>query len=242
MKASHNPNQTKGIETLLRLLEILRSENGCPWDKAQNYKSLAPLFLEEAYELEDILRSTSYEHLEEELGDILLHVVFIAQIANEKKHFDFESVTQKLAQKIIRRHPHVFSKQDTKNKIHSEDVERNWESIKKTKENKTLFEGIPKALPALKKAQKIQTSVSRLGLDWQDHKEPKATLKETFNALTVALEDEKPETIKEKLGDMFFNLVDSARQLNIDAEEALQQNNEKMKHHFKSVIKKENKH
>ena len=134
MKASHNLNQTPGIETLLNLLEILRSESGCPWDKAQSYKSLAPLFLEEAYELVEILHSTSYQQLEEELGDILLHVIFIAQIAKEKKHFDFESVTQKLAKKIIRRHPHVFSNDGTKNKLHSEDVEKNWENIKKTKE------------------------------------------------------------------------------------------------------------
>ena len=226
------PN-TKPLEALLETISILRSPNGCAWDRQQTLETLAPLFLEESYELLEAMQEGQAQNLKEECGDILLHVVFISQLAKEKQQFNFYDVITDLVTKMKRRHPHVFGESTTQD---IETIKKNWNKIKEEKEKKDPFSGIPKALPALKKAQKIQEKASSFGFDWRNKTGPFQKIDEELKEVKVALNCNDKEKLAEELGDLCFSVVNLTRKLGFDAETVCQAASQKLLKRFQASI------
>ena len=225
---------TESFVKVQALLKTLRSDKGCPWDRSQTLSSLAPLFLEEAYELCEQLRENPHcEDLSEELGDVLLHIIFISEIASEQGLFCLDDVIKKLNKKIIQRHPHVFGISKTAS-IAS--IKKNWEAIKQTKENKEPFSGIPKALPALKKAQKIQVSASRLGIVNQDTQAALEKIENYIKDLKTQAPEHSPQNMSQVLASLLFECVHLIQSYSLDAESICQENNERQKKRFIQAI------
>lgn len=225
-----------GINDLLRILEILRSENGCPWDAEQTHESIRSNLLEEAYEAADAIDEKCSALQQEELGDVLLQVVFHCQIEKEtSKYYDFDSVCNAICQKLIIRHPHVFGDVVAND---SQTVLKNWDSIKKQSKNQSYtqtLKDIPKALPALMRAEKIGKRAARANMDFADSK---AALQAVFSEayeLESAIGTENTDNIKAELGDLLFSCVNIARKLGIDAEEALNASCEKFIKRFEKT-------
>ena len=219
------------IEKLLETMRILRSENGCKWDREQTHKSVRENMLEEAYEAVDAINSGDMKHLKEELGDVLLQVVLHAQIADDEGQFNFDDVAKTINEKLIHRHPHVFS--DTKVKDVKE-ILSNWEKLKLEEKphRKSVLDGISKSQSALMKAQKISKKAVRAGFEWQNLEQLKECVKSEF------LEFENAKTQQEKeeeFGDILFALVNLARWNKIDAEQALNIANEKFTKRFRKM-------
>lgn len=210
------------INDLVRILEILRGKNGCPWDAEQTHESIRSNLLEEAYEAADAIDENNSKLQEEELGDVLLQVVFHCQIEKETSNqYDFDSVCNAICQKLIVRHPHVFGDVVAND---SQTVLKNWDSIKKESKNQSYtqtLKDIPKALPALMRAEKIGKRASRANMDFADAKASLEAVMKEANELENAIESENIEHIKDELGDLLFSCVNTARKLGIDAEEAL---------------------
>jgi len=225
----------KGFQALLDILAMLRNpENGCPWDIKQTRESLVPNFIEELFEVVEAIEDKDNESLKEELGDLLLHIVFQAQISAEQGLWDIEEVLAEINDKLIRRHPHVFG---DLNLTDADAVKMNWERIKKKEktERKSVLDGIPRSLPALIQAQRTQEKAASVGFDWPDLKPILAKLDEEREELAEALITEDPELIYEELGDMIFTLVNLARKLSIDAEAALKDCTKKFSRRFHSI-------
>jgi len=225
----------KGFQALLDILAMLRNpENGCPWDIKQTRESLVPNFIEELYEVVEAIEDKDNESLKEELGDLLLHIVFQAQISAEQGLWDIEEVLAEINDKLIRRHPHVFG---DLNLTDADAVKMNWERIKKKEktERKSVLDGIPRSLPALIQAQRTQEKAASVGFDWPDLKPILAKLDEEREELAEALITEDPELIYEELGDMIFTLVNLARKRSIDAEAALKDCTKKFSRRFHSI-------
>lgn len=210
------------INDLIRILEILRGENGCPWDAEQTHESIRSNMLEEAYEVADAIDEANSYLQEEELGDVLLQVVFHCQIEKETtNNYDFESVCNAICQKLIVRHPHVFGDVVAND---SQTVLKNWDNIKKESKNQSYtqtLKDIPKSLPALMRAEKIGKRASRANMDFADAKSSLQAVMKEANELESAIESENMENIKDELGDLLFSCVNTARKLGVDAEEAL---------------------
>ena len=212
-------------EAVMRLAEIialLRSEEGCAWDKEQTHKSIRACLLEEAYEVADAIDKEDFENLEEELGDVLLQVVFHANLANEEQKFDLCSIANKECEKMIRRHPHVFL---NKNSESIDKVLEKWENVKR-KEQGTLTHtdsmmNIPNALPALIRSHKIQKKAAEVGFDWDDVSEAFSKVKEETNELLEIYQGNDKTSIMEEVGDLLFAVVNVARFLGVNPEEAL---------------------
>ena len=224
-----------GMTRLLKVVAMLRGKHGCPWDREQTLETLRPYLLEEAYELLDAVESGDSTHHMEELGDVLLQVVLHAQIRHEKKHFDFDDVAHAIARKLIRRHPHVFGKAIAKT---PQAVIRNWEAIKLTEKpagRRSVIDGVPKHLPALLKAQRVQAKAARVGFDWKDHDGVLDKLEEETGELRQALRSKRRDSIQEEIGDVLFSLVNLCRFLAIDAEDALRLTTRKFCRRFKEV-------
>ena len=227
------------LEDLIKIVEILRGENGCPWDRKQTRESLKYPFLEEAYEVLEAI-DLGKDQLEEELGDLLLHIVFQSVISKEKKEFSMEGVINEICTKLVRRHPHVFKE---KTDISTEEVAANWEEIKKTEKNhldrKSVLDGIPVALPALMKAEKIQKKAADVGFDWEKIEEVmdkvEEELEELKEAINLEKNDEKKEKFKEELGDLLFTLVNLGRFLKVDSTDALNKTIQKFDRRFRYV-------
>lgn len=221
-----------------RLVEIVRQlrdpVSGCPWDIKQTPASLVPNFIEELYEVVEAIEDNDHIALKEELGDLMLHVVFQAQIASEEKTFDMAEVLQKITDKLVCRHPHVFGDLDVND---ADTVKMNWERIKKQekKERKSVLEGIPRALPALIHAQRTQEKAASVGFDWPDTEPIMEKLAEETAELEEALESGDGAKIREELGDMIFTLVNLARKLHIDAEAALKECSRKFVRRFNYI-------
>ncbi len=227
-------------EGILKLIEIMRrlrdSETGCPWDIEQDFASIAPYTIEEAYEVADAIERETWHDLEGELGDLLLQVVYHCQMGREAGHFDFSSVTRRICTKMIARHPHVFGS-DSRDKSANEQA-RDWESAKAAErtasgETRTL-DGIALGLPALLRAMKLQRRLAAVGFDWEEPRpvldkiaEEVAELNEAFSAAN--------DDIKEEFGDLLFSLVNLARHWDIDPEAALRHANAKVERRFASV-------
>jgi len=215
----------KQIDRLLEIMAILRSENGCPWDKKQTITSLRPYIIEEAFETVEALDSfdrndrDSVDNLKKELGDLLLQVVFVSQMANEEKLFNFEDVAKSLSDKLTVRHPHVFG-DDTADT--SEEVLEKWNQIKKQKENKKyLLDGIPIAMPAINLSQRYASRASTVGFDWEKWEDVLDKVEEEKTELLEAIEIGEKEEVEHELGDLLFAVINLGRKLGIDSEKAL---------------------
>jgi len=224
------------MEQFRRLIEImarLRGPDGCPWDKAQDHESLKPYLIEETYEVLDAIDNGTSEKLAEELGDLLLHIVFHAQMADERGEFNIEDVCRKIADKLIKRHPHVFENQV---EITTSEVIDRWEVIKQgNNKDYSVLEGVPKSLPALLKAYRIQEKVGRLGFDWKEAKEVVAKIKEEVAEFEEAFCKNDSQTMYNELGDLLFSLVNLSRHLGLRAEEALNDTNAKFIRRFQYI-------
>jgi len=215
-------------------MERLRAENGCPWDRKQTHESLKPYLIEETYEVISAIDSGNDDELKEELGDLLLQIVFHAQIAKEDGRFDIDDVAKTIVEKLIRRHPHVFGDLKVSG---SDEVLQNWEKIKKEEGKESIFDGVPEGLPSLLKARRVQEKAKRVGFDWNNIEGTLDKVKEEFDELSEAIKFGKKEKISEEFGDLLFSLVNVSRFLDIDAEDSLRQTIEKFMKRFKSVEK-----
>lgn len=229
------------LTDLQYLMQRLRDpDGGCPWDIAQDFKSITSSTVEEAYELVDAIFSDDQQQIKEELGDVLFQVVFYTQMAKENKWFNFDDVIDGLTKKLIRRHPHVFPDGDLNARISSEEsqeaVKQQWESIKeqerKAKAQQRTLDDVPRALPALSRAQKMQKRASRVGFDWPETQSVFIKVREEIDELEQAVANNDTENIHEELGDLIFSLVNVARHLKVDAESAVSDCNRKFEQRF----------
>lgn len=238
MPGSDNSNKPAAIDSLLNIMASLRDpQQGCPWDLKQTFQSIAPYTLEETCELIECIENSDFVELESELGDVLFQVVFYAQLGKEQGLFDFNSVVEKISEKLIRRHPHVFnSKQQS---VSTEQVGKNWELIKQQerehKNQQSLLDDIPLALTALQRAKKLQKRASNIDFDWSSVDGVVDKLKEELSELEDAIAGDKQAEVDEELGDMFFTLVNLARKYNRDPEFLLRQANRKFERRFRDM-------
>jgi len=231
------PAPTPAIEPVARLREIvarLRAPDGCPWDREQTHESLRAGLLEETYELIDAIDRADDSNLREELGDLLLHVVMHAQMASERGVFEFDAVATEICEKLIRRHPHVFG---DKSAADSDEVLQQWEQIKRAEktERSSVLDGVPKALPALMRAKKVQKKASRVGFDWNAAAEVVAKVEEELDELKSALAAGSEAAVAEEMGDLLFSLVNLSRKLNLDPEMILNAATDKFITRFRAV-------
>ncbi len=221
------------INDLISIVEILRSENGCPWDKVQTHKSIKSDFIEEVYEVIEAIDMESPEMLREELGDVLLQVVFHAQIKTEENVFNFEDVCNDICQKLIIRHPHVFGEVKVDG---CDEVLKNWDQIKQHTKGQTTYtetlESVPKTFPALMRAQKVGKRASKAGMDFADINDAINRLKAEISELESAVAEKDPEKIKDELGDVLFSCTNIARKAEADSETVLTEATEKFIRRF----------
>ncbi len=223
---------------LVKVMEKLRSEEGCPWDREQTHKSLIKYLLEEAYEVVDAILKNKDEELKEELGDLLLQVVFHSQIAKERGAFTVDDVIDGITRKLIFRHPHVFR---GKEGIETpEDVSREWEKLKEKegKKRESILDGIPESMPALERAYKIQKRAEKVGFDWKDFKGIKEKIVEELDEIEQEIERGNREKIEEEVGDLLFMAVNLARFLKVHPEVALRKANQKFERRFRYMEKR----
>lgn len=231
----------KNIDRLLQIMARLRDPvNGCPWDIKQTFKTIAPYTLEEAYEVLDAIERNDMNDLRDELGDLLLQVVFHARMAEEAKHFDFEAIAGAIADKLERRHPHVFSGQ---NITSDAELHQSWEEKKRAEKkakqgaNTSILEDIPPALPALMFATKLQERAAGVGFDWPDKSGPLAKIEEELAELRVEIESGNKEKITEEIGDLLFSICNLARHLKLSSELSLKSSSDKFKYRFQNIEK-----
>jgi MazG family protein len=236
---------SKSFDELVSIMARLRAPGGCPWDREQTYASLSQYLLEEAYETFDAIHEADATgdttNLKEELGDLLLQVVFHSTIGAEKGDFTIDDVAAGVAQKLVLRHPHVFG--DAKLE-RAEDVLDNWDQLKaderkasgkKTKDHESILEDVPVHFPALLEALKLTTKAAKVGFDWRDRDEVFEKLSEEVTELNAAIDDNDRESIEEELGDLLFVVVNLARKLDIEPETALKRVNRKFRRRFKFI-------
>ena len=226
-----------GIEKLLEVMRALRNpETGCPWDVDQDFSSIAPYTIEEAYEVADAIAREDFDELRSELGDLLFQVVFYAQMGTEKGYFDFDDIANGIADKLIRRHPHVFGSAEERQ---AGKVDGSWEEIKEQERagdpDTSAVAGVARALPALKRAQKLGKRAARVGFDWPDRRGVHEKIHEELAELEDAVGTRDADRIEEELGDVLFAVVNLARHLDIDPESALTGANSKFERRFREM-------
>lgn len=222
------------LERLVDIVAVLRSENGCQWDREQTHKSLRPNMLEEAYEAVDAIDDGDIKNLREELGDVLLQVVLHSQIAKDDGEFDIEDVAKELADKLIHRHPHVFGDQ----KVNSTDeILNNWDKLKKEEktDRKSVLDGISKSQSALMSAQKISKRVVKVGFEWDSIESLNECIRSEYNEFAEAILSGDKDKMEDEMGDIFFATVNLARWYKIDAEQALLRANKKFSKRFRKM-------
>lgn len=219
-------NKEKAVKNFVRLLEIIDElREKCPWDKKQTFESLRKLTIEEVYEMVQAIDNSDIDDLKDELGDLMLHIVFYAKIGEELQAFDIATILDTVNQKLVQRHPHIYGNVKVEN---DEDVKRNWEDIKLKNGHKRVLEGVPKGLPAIVKAYRIQEKVSGVGFDWDVREQVWDKVTEELNELkSEALAMNSIEKIEAEFGDLLFSVINAARLYNIDPEKALEQTNQK---------------
>lgn len=222
------------FEKLRWVLKALRAPDGCPWDREQTLQSIQPCLQEECYELLSAMVGDDLPNHQEELGDVLLQVLFQADIREDRGDFTFDDVVTMLTDKLVRRHPHVFGEIDAKD---TETVLKNWEQIKQTEHKPTAsaLDGVPEALPALLKAQRTQHKAAKMGFDWQDAEGPNAKLDEEIAELRAAIQRGNTDEIADEYGDVLFSMVNLARFIHVDAESALRAATTKFARRFRAV-------
>ncbi|ANH61491.1 nucleoside triphosphate pyrophosphohydrolase [Dokdonia donghaensis] len=214
--------QLKAIDRLLTIMDELRV--GCPWDKKQTMESLRHLTIEETYELGDAILDNDLEEVKKELGDLLLHIVFYAKIGSETQEFDIADVANSISEKLISRHPHIYGDVDVAN---ADEVATNWEKLKLKEGKKSVLEGVPRSLPALVKASRIQDKVAGVGFDWEEPQQVFEKVQEELEELQHEVKENNQEKIEAEFGDVLFSMINYARFLKVDSESALERTNKK---------------
>ena len=222
-------NKLESISKIRKVIQILRDPiDGCPWDLKQDYNSLAPYSIEEAYELVDAIENNDIEEIKSELGDLLLQVILISQVANDKGDFNFDDVANEISKKIIRRHPQIFDKNYNENDLPHE----SWEKIKKLEKNKSTntqntLDQVEKNIPTLLRSIKIQKKAASLNFDWENETQVLNKIDEEIHELKDALKVNNKKMIEEELGDLFFTVINLSRRLNLDPEQTIRKANKK---------------
>jgi XTP/dITP diphosphohydrolase len=221
--------QLKAFDRLLTIMDELREQ--CPWDKKQTLQTLRHLTIEETYELGDAILDNDLNEVKKELGDVLLHIVFYAKIGSETDDFDIADVCNEICEKLINRHPHIYSDTVVKDE---EEVKQNWEKLKLKEGRKSVLEGVPKSLPALVKASRIQDKVKGVGFDWEEPHQVWDKVQE----LQVEVEAGNQDNIEAEFGDVLFSMINYARFLNVNPEDALERTNKKFIKRFQYLESK----
>ena len=219
--------QLQAIDRLLTIMDELRAQ--CPWDKKQTMQSLRHLTIEETYELGEAILEHNLSEVKKELGDLLLHIIFYAKIGSETQDFDIGDVAHGISDKLINRHPHIYGDVEVNNE---DEVKQNWEAIKLKEGKKSVLEGVPHSLPALVKANRIQEKVSGVGFDWERPEQVFEKLKEELGELQEEVEAANLERIEDEFGDVLFSMVNYARFLGVNPENALERTNKKFMRRF----------
>jgi MazG family protein len=221
---------TKHAEAFERLVTIMNDlREQCPWDKKQTIQSLRQLTLEEVYELADAISEEDWPGIKEELGDLLLHIVFYAKIGKEEKQFELAEMIHAISDKLVARHPHIYGDVKVNN---DEDVKRNWEKLKLKEGKKSVLSGVPKTLPSLVKAMRLQEKAKQVGFEWDNKDQVWLKVQEEIGELKEAMVSADQKKVEEEFGDVVFSLVNFARFLNVDAENALEVTNKKFIERF----------
>ena len=220
-------NTQKAFERLIEIMNELREK--CPWDRKQTLESLRKLAIEETYELGEAILDKDMPGIKEELGDLLLHIVFYAKIGEEKDAFNLTDVLNAINAKLIRRHPHVFGETEAKD---DEEVKQNWEQLKRKEGDKSVLAGVPASLPAMVKSNRIQEKVRAVGFDWDRREQIWDKIKEELDELKVEIDDANQEEAEKEFGDLMFSVINAARLYNIDPESALEKTNKKFMSRF----------
>lgn len=223
----------KAFERLVGIMDDLREK--CPWDKKQTIQSLRQMTLEETYELADAITDENWKAIKEELGDLLLHIVFYSKIGTEQNQFSVQEVIDGICEKLIARHPHIYSDVKVNDE---EDVKRNWEKLKMKEGKTSVLAGVPKTLPAMVKAMRLQEKAKQVGFEWENKEQVWEKVKEEEKELNEAIGIGDQLKIEEEFGDLVFSLVNFARFLNIDAENALEITNKKFTKRFTQMEEK----
>lgn len=226
-------NQLKAFDRLLTIMDELREQ--CPWDKKQTMETLRHLTIEETYELGDAILDKDLEEVKKELGDVLLHIVFYAKIGSETKDFDIADVCNSICDKLVHRHPHIYGDVVVENE---EDVKRNWENLKLKEGKNSVLEGVPKSLPALVKANRIQDKVAGVGFDWEEPEQVWEKVEEELKEFQDEVKAEDQEAMESEFGDVLFSMINYARFLNINPENALERTNKKFIKRFQYLEEK----
>jgi len=230
---SNKTSQLKAFERLLIIMDELREQ--CPWDKKQTMQTLRHLTIEEVYELGDAILDNDLDEVKKELGDVLLHIVFYSKIGSESNNFDIADVCNSICDKLIDRHPHIYGDVTVENE---EDVKRNWEQLKLKEGKNSVLEGVPKSLPAMVKANRIQDKVAGVGFDWEEPKQVFEKVEEELGELQVEINSGNQDKIESEFGDVLFSMINYARFLKIDPESALERTNKKFIKRFQYLEQK----
>jgi XTP/dITP diphosphohydrolase len=225
--------QLAAFDRLLTIMDELREQ--CPWDRKQTLQSLRHLTIEETYELGDAILDNDLEEVKKELGDLLLHIVFYAKIGSETKDFDIADVANEICEKLISRHPHIYGDIEVNDE---EDVKRNWENLKLKEGKKSVLEGVPKSLPALVKANRIQDKVAGVGFDWEEPNQVWEKLQEELSEFQDEVKKGDQKGMESEFGDVMFSMINYARFLKINPENALEQTNKKFIKRFQYLEQK----
>ncbi|OBQ56443.1 nucleoside triphosphate pyrophosphohydrolase [Tamlana sp. s12] len=226
-------NQLKAFDRLLTIMDELREQ--CPWDKKQTMETLRHLTIEETYELGDAILDGDLEEVKKELGDVLLHIVFYSKIGSETNDFDIADVCHEICEKLIHRHPHIYGDVKVENEA---DVKRNWENLKLKEGKKSVLEGVPKSLPALVKANRIQEKVAGVGFDWEEPNQVWEKVEEELAEFKDEVEKGDQDAMESEFGDVLFSMINYARFVNINPENALERTNKKFQKRFQYLEEK----
>ncbi|WP_300437229.1 nucleoside triphosphate pyrophosphohydrolase [Christiangramia sp.] len=226
-------DQLKAFDRLLTIMDELREQ--CPWDRKQTMESLRHLTIEETYELGDAILDKDMEEIKKELGDVLLHLVFYSKIGSETNDFDIADVANSICDKLIDRHPHIYGDVKVEDE---EDVKRNWENLKLKEGKQSVLEGVPRSLPAIVKANRIQDKVAGVGFDWEEPQQVFEKLKEELEELQHEVNENNLDEIEAEFGDVLFSMVNYARFLNVNPENALERTNKKFIKRFQYLERK----
>lgn len=221
---------TSAFPRLVKIMDELREK--CPWDRKQTIHSLRHLTIEETYELADAITDEDWKGVKEELGDLLLHIVFYAKIGAEQSQFSLDEVINGVCDKLIARHPHIYSDVKVNDE---EDVKQNWEKLKLKEGKKSVLGGVPRSLPSMVKAMRLQDKSRQVGFEWDNREQVWDKVEEEIGELKSAVASGDPDKMEDELGDVFFSLVNFARFLQVDAENALERTNKKFIHRFTSM-------
>jgi XTP/dITP diphosphohydrolase len=225
--------QDKNAQEFLRLVQIMDDlREKCPWDKKQTIETLRQLTIEETYELTDAITDKDWKGIKEELGDLLLHIIFYAKIGAEQNKFTLEEVINGVCEKLIYRHPHIYGNVKVNDE---EDVKRNWEKLKLKEGKKSVLSGVPKTLPSMVKAMRLQEKAKQVGFEWDNKEQVWDKVEEEQRELKEAIASGDKNNMEDELGDVFFSLVNFARFLGLDAENALERTNKKFIYRFNKM-------